>query len=72
MEITVNGQPHIVPEGTTVAALLETLDVKTHYVAVERNLEIVPRAQYAEHVLCGGDQLEVVTLVGGGVRSPES
>lgn len=53
-------------EGLTIAALLEELQVTTRGVAVEVNFELVPRASHAQHVLHEGDQLEVVTLVGGG------
>ena len=50
----------------TLAALIEQLDMKPKYVAVERNRELVPRARHAECLLQPGDQLEIVTLVGGG------
>ena len=66
MKIQVNGEPREVPEGTTVAELLEILDIRVKHVAVERNLEVVPRAEHAEAQLEEEDQLEVVTLVGGG------
>lgn len=66
IEITVNGKPHRVPEGTTVGALLAGLRVETQRVAVERNADIVPRATYDSVVLTPGDTLEVVTFVGGG------
>lgn len=66
MNITVNGQPRELDEGATVAQLLESLDLSPRQVAVEVNLELVPRARHAEHQLSEGDRLEVVTLVGGG------
>jgi sulfur carrier protein len=66
MRIQVNDQPRDVPDGTTVSALLQELDVKQPHVAVEVNLEVVPRAEHSETVLRPGDRLEVVTLVGGG------
>lgn len=66
MEILVNGEARDVPEGTTIAALLELLDVRTKGVAVERNLEVVPRSEHTAVTLHHGDRLEVVTLVGGG------
>ncbi|HEX5500519.1 MAG TPA: sulfur carrier protein ThiS, partial [Thermomicrobiales bacterium] len=52
--------------GTTVAALLGELGLEPKQVAVEVNLELVPRGRHAEHALAAGDRLEVVTLVGGG------
>jgi len=66
LEIIVNGEPRSVAPGTTVALLLAELGVTPRHCAVEVNLELVPRAQQAEHQLAAGDRLEVVTLVGGG------
>ncbi len=66
MHIEVNGQRRELAEGTTIAGLLTELDVKQPHVAVEVNLEVVPRAQHAQTTLQDGDRLEVVTLVGGG------
>jgi sulfur carrier protein len=66
MQVEINGQPRDVTDGTTIAALLSELDVAQPHVAVEVNLEVVPRARHAETVLRPGDRLEVVTLVGGG------
>ncbi|MEX0612984.1 MAG: sulfur carrier protein ThiS [Pirellulales bacterium] len=66
MNIRVNGQSREVPAGSTVAALLQELDVVQPHVAVELNLEVVPRARHGETKLRDGDRLEVVTLVGGG------
>lgn len=62
----VNGTSRELAEGLTVAALLEQLQVATRGVAVEVNFQLVPRAAHDQHVLHEGDQLEVVTLVGGG------
>jgi sulfur carrier protein len=66
MTIQVNGQPREVERDATVAKLLGQLGVTQPHVAVELNLEVVPRAQHAETILRPGDRLEVVTLVGGG------
>jgi sulfur carrier protein len=66
MQIQFNGQQHDVQTGTTVAQLLELFQMEPRYVAVEVNLELIPRGRHAEHVLQDGDRLEVVTLVGGG------
>jgi len=54
------------PEGATVAGLIEKLRVSTPRVAVERNREIVPKAAYSTTALVEGDDLEVVEFVGGG------
>ena len=66
MQITVNGRQHEVPSGTSIAGLLAELELEPRHVAVEVNLELVPRTRHAERRLEPGDQLEVVTLVGGG------
>ena len=66
MEIHVNGQPRQIEVGTSVADLLAELGVLARHVAVEVNLELVPRERHAEVGLNAGDRLEVVTLVGGG------
>ncbi|MGO8749378.1 MAG: sulfur carrier protein ThiS [Thermoguttaceae bacterium] len=66
MEIVVNGEPRHVAEGATVACLLKDLGLAGKFVAVERNLELVPRSRHGEQRLCSGDRLEIVTLVGGG------
>jgi sulfur carrier protein len=66
MQVQVNGEPREIADGSTVRALLEQLGVTQPHVAVELNLEVVPRAVHRETVLCEGDRLEVVTLVGGG------
>jgi len=66
VNIFVNDQPREVAAATSVAELLETLDLEPRHVAVEVNLQLVPRRQHREHQLAAGDRLEVVTLVGGG------
>jgi sulfur carrier protein len=66
MHIIVNGQSREVESGSTVKTLLGDLGVTQPHVAVELNLEVVPRAMHEDTVLRDGDRLEVVTLVGGG------
>ncbi|MBD9483575.1 sulfur carrier protein ThiS [Pseudomonas sp. PDM14] len=66
MHIQLNGEPCELPDGTTVADLLERLQLTGRRVAVERNLDIVPRSQHGATVLHDGDQLEVVHAIGGG------
>jgi thiamine biosynthesis protein ThiS len=64
--VRVNGEEIRLPEGASVASVLERLRVSTPRVAVERNREIVPKAEYARTALATGDVLEVVEFVGGG------
>lgn len=65
-DVIVNGEPHAIEEGSSVADLLRALGLDAQQVAVERNREIVPRAAHAETTLTPGDRLEIVTFVGGG------
>ena len=66
IQVLVNGQARSVPGGCTVRQLLEILALDATRVAVERNLDVVPRRVYAETRLLAGDAVEIVTLVGGG------
>ena len=66
MQLTINGQSRQVVEGATIAELLRELRLDGKPVAVEVNLELVPKQRHAEHRLAEGDRLEIVTLVGGG------
>lgn len=64
--IRVNGSHRRVRQGMTVAELALELGLEPTRVAVERNLEIVPRSTLAEVVIEDGDDFEIVTFVGGG------
>jgi len=66
IELTVNGETKSVNTGLSVAGLLEELQINGRKVAVERNLEIVPKSLYADTQLESGDRLEIVAFVGGG------
>ncbi|MBW7945812.1 MAG: sulfur carrier protein ThiS [Sphingomonadaceae bacterium] len=66
ISITVNGEPRRIAPGASIAALVAELDLDPTRVAVERNLEIVPKSAYAEVALADGDRLEIVHFVGGG------
>ncbi len=64
--IVVNGEHRRVRQGITLAALAEELGLAPEKVAVERNLEVVPRATLAQVIVEDGDELEIVHFVGGG------
>lgn len=66
MIVTLNGESREVPEGLSVAALLAHMSVKAERVAVERNLEILPRSEWDSTRVEAGDRYEVVHFVGGG------
>ncbi len=65
--IVVNGEPRDVPEGFNLAQLLVFLEVNPDRVAIERNLEIVRKPEWADTQIIAGDLLEVVWFVGGGL-----
>ena len=64
--IRVNGEQRRVPGGISIAAMLGEIGLDPKKVAVERNLEIVPRSIYADTPLADGDRIEIVTFIGGG------
>jgi len=66
MQIIVNGEQRDVSDGLTAAQLVEDMDIAGSRIAMEVNLEIVPRSTYAEYVFKAGDKVEVVHAVGGG------
>lgn len=66
IEITVNGEPVAIKSSMTIEQLLDTVDVPPNYLAVEVNAEVVPREEYTTQMVGPGDDVEVVTLVGGG------
>jgi thiazole synthase len=66
VEITLNGEARRLDAPLSVRGLLESLGLDPAKIAVERNLEIVPRSTYGEVALNQGDRLEIVHFIGGG------
>lgn len=66
MKLIINGQERSFEVGINVSQLIEQLNIKSEKVAIERNLEIVPRANYSETQLSDGDKIEIVQFIGGG------
>ena len=66
IQVSVNGEAVQVPAGTSLGDLLRKLELDRARVAVEHNRRVVPRAEHAGLLLNHGDQLEIVTFVGGG------
>jgi len=66
MDVTINGDLRQIPDGLTVAGLLEHLEMPADRVAIERNLDILPRAQWKNTQVQPNDRFEIVHLVGGG------
>ena len=66
ISLMVNGEHRRVLKGLTIADLANELGLDPAKLAVERNLEVVPRSTLSEIVLADGDELEIVHFVGGG------
>jgi len=66
MKVIINGDDHQLDGPITLSGLLEQLGMKADRVAVELNLDIVPRNRWVETQLADGDRLEIVNFVGGG------
>ena len=66
MTLTINGEPKSFAGLADVAGLVAALGLDARKVAVERNLEIVPRSAYGKTALTDGDRIEIVHFIGGG------
>ena len=66
LQIQLNGEPRELASDTSILQLLEQLDLVGRRVAVELNLDIVPRSAHATTILQPGDRVEVVHAIGGG------
>jgi sulfur carrier protein len=66
MQIQLNGEARTLEGVNTVASLIASLGLDGRKVAVERNLEIVPKSTYADAPVADGDRIEIVTFIGGG------
>lgn len=66
MRVMLNGEPSEIKDNSTIAGLLDSLRIGRERVAVEVNLDIVPKAMYGTHLLSDGDKIEIVHFVGGG------
>lgn len=64
--VVVNGEERRVPQGWTVADLLDQVGLRREGVAVAIDLRVVPRSQHLERRLVAGEQIEIITAVGGG------
>ena len=66
LTIILNGEPRQARPDSTVAELLTAMEITAKHVAVEVNLEIVPRSQHEHCALNAGDRVEIVRAIGGG------
>lgn len=66
VKATINGEERELPDGTTVAALLEVLGVVRNGIAVAKNDRVVRRAEYESSEIADGDAIEIIKAVAGG------
>src|ERR1700712_4421067 len=66
LNVILNGEPRSLGGGLTVRGLLLALGLDPAKIAVERNLEIVPRSTYDAVAVADGDRFEIVHFIGGG------
>ena len=66
MEVTLNGEPTTLPAQMSVQQLLEQQGLVEKRLAIEINMEIVPRSEFLAHYLHEGDEVEIVHAIGGG------
>jgi thiamine biosynthesis protein ThiS len=66
MKLWINGEARTVDRVSDVAGLVAALGLDSRKVAVERNLEIVPRSTYEATAIMDGDRIEIVHFIGGG------
>lgn len=66
MKIKINGEQQEIPDGLSVRAMLEHLGMNGARLAIERNLEILPRSEWTGTPVQANDSFEIVHFVGGG------
>ena len=66
MKIKVNGENIEISDPLTINGLLKHIGLDDRRVAIERNLEIVPKSNYSVTNISDGDQIEIVHFIGGG------
>jgi thiamine biosynthesis protein ThiS len=66
VQVIVNDEPRTLPDGATVADLVASLGLGPRRIAVEVNVQVVPRADYPVRALSHGDRVEIIHFVGGG------
>jgi thiazole synthase len=66
ISVAVNGEARSVRAGSSISAMLEAIGLDPRKIAVERNLEVVPRSTLGDVQVKDGDSFEIVHFVGGG------
>ena len=72
MRVVINGENREISSSLSVAALLQDLGLDARKIALEHNLEIVPRSAYDQTMVADGDRLEIVHFIGGGAAKGDS
>jgi thiamine biosynthesis protein ThiS len=66
MKVLLNNKSTFLDDGLTIKSLLNQIDMKQKYFAVEVNEQIVPKSNYDSFLIKEGDKIEIVTAIGGG------
>jgi sulfur carrier protein len=66
IHIQLNGERQLIPSDFTAQQLVERLGLADERIAMEVNLDIVPRSAYTQHQFTDGDKVEIVRAIGGG------
>ena len=66
MQLIINAEPQTVTENSTVADLIDVLQLQNKRLAIEINKELIPRSMFSTHKLNEGDEVEIVQAIGGG------
>jgi len=66
MQILLNGEMRQIKDNCNIAALIQELNLEKKRLAIEVNLEIIPRSQFATHILAEGNKVEIIHAIGGG------
>tara|TARA_Y100001970_G_scaffold149240_1_gene183136 strand:+ start:489 stop:689 length:201 start_codon:yes stop_codon:yes gene_type:complete len=66
MRISINKELISLPDNITVSKMLEKLEIEKKFIAVEINLNIIPKSEYDSHIVRENDSVEIIQAVGGG------
>jgi len=66
IDITVNGDAMSLAEDSTITDLIQKMELMGKRIAIELNMDVIPRSEHAQTMLSAGDAVEVVRAIGGG------
>ena len=67
IKIVINGEEQLIDEGKNLDQLLDILELEKRSIAIELNLNLIPKSEWLNNVLRDGDKIEIVQFVGGGL-----